>query len=184
MSHELRNPLNVIVGYSELLVRNQRVAQSTQLLEMAEAIKRNALAQSKLIRDLLDLSRLRSGKLQLNLESVSVVVATANAIDTIRSEADAKHILIETVASDEALFVDGDSVRLEQIVWNLLNNSVKFTSAGAGREDLPVLALTGFGRPEDIERTRSEGFFSHLTKPFDVATLLSVLQRVPRKTCN
>lgn len=53
-----------------------------------------------------------------------------------------------------------------------------------GREDLPVLALTGFGRPEDIERTRSEGFFSHLTKPFDVATLLDVLQRVPRKTCN
>ena len=63
MSHELRNPLNVILGYSELLARSDEIAQSEQLYRMAEAIKRNAVAQSKLIRDLLDLSRLRSGKL-------------------------------------------------------------------------------------------------------------------------
>ena len=130
MSHELRNPLNVILGYSELLVRSQEIGESPQLLRMAEAIKRNAVAQSKLIRDLLDLSRLRSGKLELNCETVSLITSINNAIDTVRAEADAKQIAMEVVAGDDALFVNGDPVRLEQIVWNLLNNSVKFTPVG------------------------------------------------------
>jgi signal transduction histidine kinase/CheY-like chemotaxis protein len=130
MSHELRNPLNVILGYSELLVRSDEIVQSEQLHRMAEAIKRNAVAQSKLIRDLLDLSRLRSGKLVLNKETVSLMVVVNNAIDTVRGDAENKRLSIEVAASDEALFVEGDPLRLEQIVWNLLNNSVKFTPAG------------------------------------------------------
>ena len=130
MSHELRNPLNVILGYSELLVRSDEIVQSEQLHRMAEAIKRNAVAQSKLIRDLLDLSRLRSGKLVLNKETVSLMVVVNNAIDTVRGDAENKKLSIEVAASDEALFVEGDPLRLEQIVWNLLNNSVKFTPAG------------------------------------------------------
>jgi PAS domain S-box-containing protein len=130
MSHELRNPLNVILGYSELLVRSDEIVQSEQLHRMAEAIKRNAVAQSKLIRDLLDLSRLRSGKLVLNKETVSLMVVVNNAIDTVRGDAETKRLSIEVAASDEALFVEGDPLRLEQIVWNLLNNSVKFTPAG------------------------------------------------------
>ncbi len=130
MSHELRNPLNVILGYSELLVRTDEITQSAQLQRMAEAIKRNATAQSKLIRDLLDLSRLRSGKLELNKEIVSMMVSVNNAIDTVRSDAEAKQIAIEIDAPDESLFVEGDPVRLEQIIWNLLNNSVKFTPSG------------------------------------------------------
>jgi signal transduction histidine kinase len=130
MSHELRNPLNVILGYSELLVRSDEIVQSEQLHRMAEAIKRNAVAQSKLIRDLLDLSRLRSGKLVLNKETVSLMVVVNNAIDTVRGDAENKRLSIELATSDEALFVEGDPLRLEQIVWNLLNNSVKFTPAG------------------------------------------------------
>ena len=130
MSHELRNPLNVILGYAELLLRMEEIKKSSNLNRMADAIKRNAVAQSKLIRDLLDLSRLRSGKLELNRETVSPVVSIQNAIETVRIDADSKDIEIKVVAPDEALFVQADPVRLEQIIWNLLNNSVKFTPRG------------------------------------------------------
>lgn len=130
MSHELRNPLNVILGYSELLVRNDEVSRSKELSRTADAIKRNAIAQSKLIRDLLDVSRLRSGKLDLNKETVSMNIVAKNAIDTVRSDAESKNIAIEVRAFDDALFVEGDPVRLEQILWNLLNNAVKFTPRG------------------------------------------------------
>ena len=127
MSHELRNPLNVILGYAELLLRSDEIKSSAHLRRMADAVKRNAVAQSKLIRDLLDLSRLRSGKLELNRETVSPVVAIDHAIETVRMEAEAKSIAIEVEAPHEAVFVEADPVRLEQVIWNLLNNAVKFT---------------------------------------------------------
>ena len=127
MSHELRNPLNVILGYAELLLRSDEIKRAAPLQRMADAVKRNAVAQSKLIRDLLDLSRLRSGKLELNRETVSPVVALDNAIETVRMEADGKNIAIEVEAPEEAVFVQADPVRLEQVIWNLLNNAVKFT---------------------------------------------------------
>ena len=357
MSHELRNPLNVILGYSEIFLLSEEIKRSPQLLRMGEAVKRNALIQSRLVRDLLDLSRLRSGKISLNTETVSLLSAVHNAVETVRGEADAKQISIEILVPEEALFVEGDPVRLEQIVWNLLNNSVKFTPAGGriklqltteheqalltvedtgqgidpaflphvfelfrqadastsraqsgmgiglaiarqlvdlhngtisafsagknqgaaftlklplslkpkmpfaiadltvtlekisvlvvddsedtsemlahllkmsgavvkgatsgeeglrimaeeefdvvlsdismpgmdgfeflrnlrrlpGRSEVPVLALTGFGRPEDIERARAEGFYSHITKPFELEALISVLQKLPKR---
>ena len=127
MSHELRNPLNVILGYAELLLRTEEINGSASLKRMADAVKRNAMAQSKLIRDLLDLSRLRSGKLELNREIVSPVTSIENAIETVRMEAASKGIRIEVNAPDDLLFVRADPVRLEQIIWNLLNNSIKFT---------------------------------------------------------
>ena len=130
MSHELRNPLNVILGYSELLLRTDEIKKSPHLLRLSEALRRNALAQSYLIRDLLELSRLRSGKLTLSRETVSITTAINNAIETVRANAEAKEIEIQVHAPPEPLFVDGDLLRLEQIVWNLLANSVKFTPAG------------------------------------------------------
>lgn len=358
MSHELRNPLNVILGYSELLFRSEELSHSPQLIRMTDSIRRNAVTQARLIRDLLDLSRLRSGKISLNNETVSLAMAVNNAVETVRADADAKNITILVVADGEPLFIEGDPVRLEQIVWNLLNNAVKFTPPGGtislrldekdnqvflsvqdtgrgiepsflphvfemfrqadagtnrvysgmgvglaivqqlvhlhegaitafsagpgegatftlqfplslqpqtspasalklvttlknvsilivddsedttemlatllsltganvvpvtsgdealrvigerefdvvlsdismpvmdgfellkrlrqipGKSEVPVLALTGFGRPEDIERARSEGFFSHVTKPFEMDTLIGVLQRVLKK---
>jgi signal transduction histidine kinase/ActR/RegA family two-component response regulator len=359
MSHELRNPLNVILGYSEILLRSDEIKKSPTLKRVGETLRRNALAQSHLIRDLLDLSRLRSGKLTLNTETVSLITAINNAVETVRADAEGKGITLEIDISSEAVFVEGDLLRLEQIVWNLLSNSVKFTppqgkisvvltevndeavltvadtgqgiessflphvfemfrqadastrraqpgmgiglalvsqlvelhggsvtvtSAGTGlgtsvkvrlprsaqariaidpmidfnpnslshlgvlvlddsedttemirtlleqngarvitatsgtealriaserdfdvvlsdismpgmdgfeflrrlralpgKRDLPVLALTGFGRPEDIQRAESEGFFFHLTKPFDVRMLAQVLQEMPAR---
>jgi PAS domain S-box-containing protein len=130
MSHELRNPLNVILGYAELLLRMDEIKSAPHLHRMADAVKRNAVAQSKLIRDLLDLSRLRSGKLELNRETVSPVSSIENAIETVRLDAASKGVEIEVEAPDELLFVQADPVRLEQIIWNLLNNSVKFTAKG------------------------------------------------------
>jgi two-component system CheB/CheR fusion protein len=130
MSHELRNPLNVILGYSELFLLSQEIKQSPQLLRMADAIKRNALTQSRLIRDLLDLSRLRSGKISLSLETISLLTNVNNAVETVRAESEEKQITIEVLSPSEPLFVEGDQVRLEQVVWNLLNNSIKFTPAG------------------------------------------------------
>lgn len=127
MSHELRNPLNVILGYAELLLRSDEVRGSEPLRRMADAVKRNAVAQSKLIRDLLDLSRLRSGKLELNRELVSPVASIDNAIETVRLDAQEKNIKIEVETPPEAIFVKADPVRLEQVIWNLLNNAVKFT---------------------------------------------------------
>jgi PAS domain S-box-containing protein len=135
MSHELRNPLNVILGYAELLLRMDEIKGSANLKRMADAVKRNAVAQSKLIRDLLDLSRLRSGKLELSRETVSPVASIENAIETVRLDAESKDIKIMVSSPDDALFVHADPVRLEQIIWNLLNNSVKFTPKG-GRIDV------------------------------------------------
>jgi PAS domain S-box-containing protein len=129
MSHELRNPLNVILGYAELLLRADEIKGSAQLGRMADAVKRNAVAQSKLIRDLLDLSRLRSGKLELNRETVSPVVSIHNAIETVRLDARDKSIHIDVEAPEEPVFVEADPVRLEQVIWNLLNNAVKFTAS-------------------------------------------------------
>ena len=359
MSHELRNPLNVVLGYAELLLRMDQIKAAPSLHRMADAIKRNAVAQSKLIRDLLDLSRLRSGKLELNRETVSPVASIENAIETVKMDAESKEIKIEVIAPDDLLFVRADPVRLEQIIWNLLNNSVKFTPRGGqitvrleeqyddivltvtdngqgidasflphifeifrqadpstnraqqgmgiglavvqqlvelhggtvsaysagtgqgatftirlprsnnktpfsaatdlgigslegmavlvvddsedttemvqhlleiggasvcaatsgreglllatekefdvvlsdismpgmdgfefisklrelpGKEDLPAVALTGFGRPEDIRRASENGFYAHLTKPFDIQALAKLLQNVPRRT--
>ena len=358
MSHELRNPLNVILGYAELLLRMDEIKSAPHLHRMADAVKRNAVAQSKLIRDLLDLSRLRSGKLELNRETVSPVSSIENAIETVRIDAEGKGVEIKVEAPDDVLFVQADPVRLEQIIWNLLNNSVKFTPRGGhivvrleeendkivltvsdngqgidtsflphifeifrqadpgtsraqqgmgiglavvqqlvelhggsvsassaglgkgatftirlprsgnlrshssaaqdlgigsldgmsvlvvddsedttemvrhlleiggasvcaatsgvealrlarekefdvvlsdismpemdgfeflsrlrqipGKEDLPAVALTGFGRPEDVQRANDKGFYAHLTKPFDIQQLASLLQKVPR----
>jgi PAS domain S-box-containing protein len=130
MSHELRNPLNVILGYAELLLRMDEIKSAAHLQRMADAVKRNAVAQSKLIRDLLDLSRLRSGKLELNRETVAPVASIENAIETVRMDAAEKGVQIKVERPDDMLFVRADPVRLEQIIWNLLNNAVKFTPRG------------------------------------------------------
>jgi len=130
LSHELRNPLNVILGYSEILLRLPEIQQSTRLAQMGDALRRNAQSQSQLINDLLDLSRLQRGKISLNHEHVSLAAIIDNAVETVRAEAAAKGIEIRLDAGHQLLLVDGDRLRLQQIAWNILNNAVKFTPAG------------------------------------------------------
>lgn len=154
LSHELRNPLNVILGYSELLLRTPEIEDSSQLRKMAEALRRNAQSQSQLINDLLDLSRLQRGKISLKHETVSLAAIIDNAVETVRTEAAAKGIEIYLDVGDQFLLVDGDRLRLQQIAWNVLNNAVKFTPAGgsinisltrAEREAVLVIEDTGEG---------------------------------------
>jgi PAS domain S-box-containing protein len=130
LSHELRNPLNVILGYAEVLLRSEEARSSQFVRRAAEILKRNALVQSRLVRDLLDLSRLHIGKLSLNREVVSLMTTLNNAVETISDDAAAKQIEIRVDTPEEVIFVDADPLRLEQVFWNLLNNAVKFTPAG------------------------------------------------------
>jgi signal transduction histidine kinase/CheY-like chemotaxis protein/PAS domain-containing protein len=134
LSHELRNPLNVILGYSELLLRMREIEQSPRLVQMGEALRRNAQSQSQLINDLLDLSRLQRGKISLNQETVSMSAIIDNAVETVRVDAATKGIDIGVNVGDQLLLVEGDRLRLQQIAWNLLNNAVKFTPAGGSIE--------------------------------------------------
>src|SRR4029453_6374268 len=101
------------------------------IAQAAEVIRRNALAQSQLVSDLLDLSRLQMGKLTINRQPVSLSMIITDAIETVKAEAEAKNISLKIDQREEALdgplMVDGDPVRLGQIAWNLLNNAVKFT---------------------------------------------------------
>jgi len=156
LSHELRNPLNVILGYSELLLRMPEIEGSPRLIKMGEALRRNAQSQSQLINDLLDLSRLQRGKISLNVETVSLAAIIDNAVETVRTDAAAKEIDIRLHTGDQLLLVEGDRLRLQQIAWNVLNNAVKFTPAGGSIEidlsndsDAAVLSVTDTGQGID-----------------------------------
>ena len=156
LSHELRNPLNVILGYSELLMRMPELKESQRLRQMGMALRRNAQAQSQLINDLLDLSRLQTGKISLNHETVSLVAIIDSAVETVQTEATAKNIDIHLKIMDHLLFVEGDRLRLQQIAWNILNNAVKFTPDGGsvsitlrGEAHDAVLAIEDSGQGID-----------------------------------
>lgn len=129
LSHELRNPLNVVIGYAEILRRSDETPKHSFVVKAAETIRRNALAQGQLVSDLLDLSRLQMGKLSLNKQPVSLSTVITEALETVKAEADAKGISLSVDLASEILVVEGDSVRLGQIAWNLLNNAVKFAPA-------------------------------------------------------
>ncbi len=129
LSHELRNPLNVVIGYSEILRRSDGNQSHSFVVKAAETIRRNALAQAQLVADLLDLSRLQMGKLSLERNPVSLSTVIKEAVETVSDEVKAKGISLTVDVETEILVVDGDSVRLGQIAWNLLNNAVKFSPA-------------------------------------------------------
>ena len=130
LSHELRNPLNVVIGYSELLRRTDDLSNPAFVSRAADVIRRNALAQSQLVSDLLDLSRLQMGKLTINRHPVSLLTIITDAIETVKADAELKMISLKLKANTDPFMVEGDPVRLGQIAWNLLNNAVKFTPAG------------------------------------------------------
>ncbi|MFY9557398.1 MAG: ATP-binding protein [Blastocatellia bacterium] len=128
VSHELRTPLSAIMGWSHVL-RSGRVDQATAA-RAVETIERNARIQAQLIEDILDVSRVITGKLRLNITQVDVASVINAAIDSVQLAAESKGIQLEVRLDPSARHVSGDSGRLQQIVWNLLSNAIKFTPSG------------------------------------------------------
>jgi PAS domain S-box-containing protein len=128
LSHELRTPLNVILGWTRMLLTDQLSEHARQ--HALELIDRNAQAQAQLVNDLVDMSRMTNGKLQIELEPLPVVPALEAALESIRPAAEAKDISIHTSWEVHDANVLADATRLQQILWNLLSNAVKFTPNG------------------------------------------------------
>lgn len=128
LSHELRSPLNPILGWSRLL--RSRKFDEAKTAYALETIERNAKLQSQLVEDLLDVSRILQGKLSLNVCPVNLATIIEGAIETVRLAAEAKSIHIQTIFAPNVEQVLGDANRLQQVVWNLVSNAVKFTPSG------------------------------------------------------
>lgn len=157
LSHELRTPLNSMLGWAHLL-RTRSFDQPT-IIKGLETIERNARLQTQLVEDLLDVSRMIRGNIQLNVYPVNLASLVQNGIDSIRPAAEAKGITVESFVDDSLELIPADQARLQQIVWNLLSNAIKFThSAGkvqvrlerAGTNAQLKISDTGMGIPLDV----------------------------------
>jgi len=129
LSHELRTPLSAILGWTQILLKGQATDVANQRRGI-EVIDRNARAQVQLIDDLLDLSRIMTGKIRLDLQQLSMLDVAQSAIDSAMPVAEAKQIRLCSVLDQGRITVSGDNGRLQQIVWNLLTNAIKFTPKG------------------------------------------------------
>ena len=129
VSHELRTPLNAIAGWSALLT--QKMDDPVSVARGLEVIHRNAQAQTKIIEDILDVSRIVTGKLKIDPRPVDMIAVVRDALEVVRASADAKQLTLTfEAAPDTACLLVGDASRLQQVVWNLLSNAIKFTSCG------------------------------------------------------
>jgi signal transduction histidine kinase len=128
LSHELRTPLTAILGWSSMLAAGSLDATASP--RAVQSIARNARQLAQLVDDVLDVSRIVTSSLQMDIQSVALTPVIEAAVDTIRPSADAKAIGLHVVLNPAELLVAGDSARLQQIVWNLLSNAVKNTPEG------------------------------------------------------
>lgn len=128
LSHELRTPLNAILGWSQIL--QNRPLEEDELQKALAIIERSARSQNQLIEDILDVSRIITGKLRLDVRAVDLLKVITAAIDSATPAADAKGIRLQTLLDPKATAISGDPDRLQQVVWNLLSNAVKFTPKG------------------------------------------------------
>ncbi|MGH7403204.1 MAG: PAS domain S-box protein [Candidatus Rokuibacteriota bacterium] len=152
LSHELRTPLNAMLGWTRML-RTHNLDQAT-VARALEVIERNTLLQARLIEDLLDASRIVAGTLSLETRPVMVAAAVEGAIGAVRGAAEARGVRLESQIDMSAGPVRGDPTRLQQIVWNLVSNAIKFTPRG-GRVDV---ALARRGAAAEISvRDTGEG---------------------------
>jgi PAS domain S-box-containing protein len=134
LSHELRTPLSAILGWAQLLKHD--TADTVMLEEGLEVIERNARLQTQLIADLLDMNRIISGKLRLDVQQVDLASVVSAALDSVRPSAELKQIRLHRVLDPLSGPVSGDPSRLQQVVWNLLSNAIKFTPKGGRVEVL------------------------------------------------
>jgi signal transduction histidine kinase/CHASE1-domain containing sensor protein len=128
VSHELRTPLTAILGWARLLEDGALDPEMTQ--QAVDTIWRNAKAQAQIVDDILDVSRIITGNLYIDLHPIEVTPVVQNAINVVRPTAEAKGIRIETQIDPAPAMVSGDANRLQQVIWNMLSNAVKFTNSG------------------------------------------------------
>src|SRR5207249_4194402 len=128
VSHELRTPLNAVLGWAHMLRVGQLGGERAMLA--VETIERNARAQNQLIDDLLDVSRIITGKLRLEVRPIDPSICIAGAIESLRPAAEAKGVHVQSVLDTTVGAIAGDANRLQQVVWNLLSNAIKFTPRG------------------------------------------------------
>jgi signal transduction histidine kinase len=156
VSHELRTPLNAILGWT-ILLRGRNPPRSID--DGLAVIERNAHAQAKVVDDVLDVSRIISGKLSLSLGSMNIGEIVAASVETVAPAAEAKNISISTQIQDLTLSITADAGRIQQVVWNLLSNAVKFTPKGGriaieahreGSEVCITVVDTGEGIPPSM----------------------------------
>ncbi len=138
VSHELRTPLNAILGWAKLM--SAQAFDESHRDRAVATITRNSIAMTQLIEDLLDMSRIVSGKMRLEVEPVALDQVVLAALDTIRPAADAKDIHVATRVAEKLPPLFGDGSRLQQVAWNLLSNAVKFTPRG-GRVEVTLRAV-------------------------------------------
>ena len=130
LSHELRTPLSAILGWTQVLLRGDSPKGPDEQRRAIDVIDRNARAQVQLIDDLLDLSRIMAGKIRLDLQQVSFTSIVEAAVDSAMPSAEAKDISLKAILGAGQDIVSADSARLQQVVWNLLTNAIKFTPTG------------------------------------------------------
>ena len=135
LSHEIRTPLNAVIGWTRIL---QTQPSGRSRVHALEVIERNAMSQMRLVEDLLDMARVISGKLRLSIAAVSLEDVAQAAIDVVAPGAAAKQITIESAFAENVPAVSGDAERLQQVIWNLLSNALKFTEPG-GRIRLAIV---------------------------------------------
>jgi len=140
MSHEIRTPLNAVLGWARILRTQPRLKSRDHALEV---IERNAASQLRLVEDLLDMARVISGKLRLELKTIAFEDVVRAAIDVVTPAAAAKNIAISTSFDPGRPVINGDFDRIQQAVWNLISNAVKFTEPG-GRVDAQVSSSGAF----------------------------------------
>ena len=128
VSHELRTPLTAFLGYAQMLQTRKR--DEGYIARTVEKLVRSAKAQAQLIEDLLDISRIVSGKLRLEPQPIELTAVIRTALDTVRPALEAKGLVLQVELRSDASVIVGDPNRLQQVVWNLLTNAVKFTPSG------------------------------------------------------
>jgi len=128
LSHELRTPLNAILGWAQLIRSPGQLGEAVE--EGLEIIERNARAQKQLIEDLMDMSRIISGKARLDMQRIEMVNVIEAALEAIRPAAETRSIRLQSALDPLVGAIKGDPIRLQQVVWNLLSNAVKFTPKG------------------------------------------------------
>jgi len=172
LSHELRTPLTAILGWCQLLTRGKRT--EAEIARGLERIESSAQAQTRLISDLLDVSRIVSGKLRLEVQPLDLEPVIEAAIEAIRPAAEAKTIMVRSRIDPSPVVVAGDANRLQQVFWNLLSNAVKFTPKG-GRIDIELAP----GGGQAMVRVSDDGCG---IRPQDLACIFDRFRQVDSST--